>query len=407
MKNALKSSVSRFLAVSPVMANAAGTTPGAGDGPAEALKAIQALAADMKAQKAELDAVKAELDQSHKLMARARLASTGPESPHAETLKPLAAFVTRGEPQGAMSVGQDSHGGFTVTPEIDRVIAEFARNGSAMRRLSRTVMMEGAGSEFEILFTGKRAEAGGWVSEMQTRGETEGARLAKITIPVHESFAQPKVTQRLLDDSNFDISAFVSEEIVGTLRELEDAAYVNGDGVGKPKGFLTYDSSTADDATRELGTLQHILSGNDGAFEPVSTGVLPADRLADMIYALNTEYRANASWLMNSKTAGIVRKMKDGEGNYLWQQALAAGQPSTLMGYPVEIDENMPDIASGSKSIAFGDFARGYCIVDRTGLRMMRDPYTTKGFVKFYTTRRTGGGVVDSRAIKVMKFSAA
>lgn len=407
MKNALKSAAARFLAVSPVMANAPGTKLGAGDGPGEALKAIQALAADIKAQKAELDAVKAGLDDSYKMISRSRLASAGRESPHAETLRPLAVYVTGHAPENSMSVGEDSKGGFTVTPEIDAVIAEFARNGSAMRRLSRTVMMEGAGSEFEILFTAIRAEAGGWVAEVQERGETEGARLAKITIPLHESFAQPKVTQRLLDDSSFAIDAFVSDEIVGTLRELEDAAYVNGSGVGKPKGFLTYDSSTEDDATRELGVIQHVLSGNDGAFEPVSTGVLPADRLADMIYALNTEYRANASWLMNSKTAGIVRKMKDGEGNYLWQQALAAGQPSTLMGYPVEIDENMPDIASGSKSIAFGDFARGYCIVDRTGLRIMRDPYTTKGFVKFYTTRRTGGGLVDSRAIKVMKFSAS
>lgn len=407
MKNALKSSVSRFLEVSPVMAHPAGTTPGAGDGPAEALKAIQALAADMQAQKAELDAMRAEIDQSYKLMARSRLASTGPESPHAETLKPLAAFMRTGVPENAMSVGQDSHGGFTVTPEIDRVIAEYARLGSAMRRLSRTVLMENSGSEFEIMFTAKRAEAGGWVSEMQSRGQTDGPRLAKITIPLFESYAEPWVTQRLLDDSNFDIASFVSDEIVATLREKGEAAYVTGDGVGKPKGFLTYDSSIEEDAARELGTLQHILSGNDGAFEPVSSGVLPADRLADMIYALNTEYRANASWLMNSKTAGIVRKMKDGEGNYLWQQALSAGQPSTLMGYPVEIDEHMPDITSGSKAIAFGDFRRGYCIVDKSGVNMMRDPLTTKGFVKFYTTRRTGGGLVDSRAIKVMLFSAS
>lgn len=407
MKNALKSSVSRFLAVSPVMANAAGTTPGAGDGPAEALKAIQALAVDMKAQKAELDAVKAEIDQSYKMMARARLASTGPESPHAETLKPLAAYITGHAPENSMSVGQDSKGGFTVTPEIDRVIFEFARKGSAMRRLSRTVLLENAGSEFEILFTSKRAELGGWVGETQERTGTESAGLSKITIPLFETYAEPKVTQRLLDDSSFDIASFVSDDIQGTLGEQEDAAYVNGNGVKKPKGFLTYDTSADDDDDRPLGTLQHILSGNDGAFEPVSSGVLPADRLADMVYSLNAEYRVNASWVMNSKTAGIVRKMKDGEGNYLWQQSVAAGQPSTLMGYPVEIDEHMPDIASGSKAIAFGDFRRGYCIVDRTGLNVLRDAYTLKGWVKFYTTKRTGGGVVDSRAIKVMVFSAS
>lgn len=406
MKNAMKSSASRFLAVSTVMANAAGTTPGAGDGPAEALKAIQALAADMKAQKIELDAVKAELDNSRRMIARSRLASTGPDRPNALTLEPLAHYLTGREPQNSMSVGQDSKGGFTVTPEIDRVIAEYAREGSAMRRLSRTVLME-TGSEFEILFTSKRAEAGGWVGETQERTGTEGAGMSKITIPLHASYAEPKVTQRVLDDSSFDIEAFVSGEITGTLGELENAAYVNGNGVVKPKGFLTYDSSTEDDATRPLGTLQHVLSGNDGAFEPVSTGVLPADRLTDMVYSLNVEYRTNASWLMNSKTAATVRKMKDGEGNYLWQQSLAAGQPSTLLGYPVEIDENMPDIASGSKSIAFGDFRRGYCIVDRMGLNVLRDAYTLKGWVKFYTTRRTGGGIVDSRAIKVMKFSAS
>lgn len=405
MKNALKSTASRFLAVSPVMAN--GAAAAAGDGPEKALKAIQALASDIKAQKAELDAVKAELDRSFKMSARAQIASGGTGTPHAETLKPLAAYITGHVPENSMSVGQDSKGGFTVTPEIDRVIFEFARNGSAMRRLSRTVLMENAGSEFEILFTSKRAEAGGWVGETQERTGTESAGMSKITIPLFETYAEPKVTQRLLDDSSFDIASFVSDDIQGALGELEDAAYVNGNGVAKPKGFLTYDTSADIDAERPLGTLQHVLSGNDGAFEPVSTGVLPADRLADMVYSLNAEYRVNASWLMNSKTAGTVRKMKDGEGNYLWQQSTAAGQPSTLLGYPVEIDEHMPDIASGSKAIAFGDFKRGYCIVDRTGLNVLRDAYTLKGWVKFYTTKRTGGGVVDSRAIKVMKFSAA
>ena len=213
----------------------------------------------------------------------------------------------------------------------------------------------------------------------------------------------PAATQTLLDDSQVDIEQWLAEEVQTVFAEQEGAAFVNGTGSGQPKGFLHY--TNVADASWSWGNLGYIASGADGAFLSDEDG--PADALLNLAYAPKQAYRANGRWVMNRKTESAVRKFKDGSGNYIWQPGTAAGQPATIFGYPVTEVEDMPDIASNSYSIAFGDFARGYLIVDRIGVRLLRDPYSAKPYVLFYTTKRVGGGVQNFEAIKLMKFAAS
>jgi HK97 family phage major capsid protein len=183
--------------------------------------------------------------------------------------------------------------------------------------------------------------------------------------------------------------------------EQEGAAFVNGDGTNKPKGFLA--STIVADSAWSWGNLGYVASGAAGAFAAAS----PSDALVDLVYSLRAGYRQNASFVMNRKTQSAIRKFKDAQGNYLWQPPASAGAPATLMGFPLVEAEDMPDIAANALAIAFGDFRRGYLVVDRAGIRILRDPYSAKPYVLFYTTKRVGGGVQDYAAIKVMKFAAS
>ncbi len=211
----------------------------------------------------------------------------------------------------------------------------------------------------------------------------------------------PAATQTLLDDAQVNIEQWLAEEVQIIFAEQEGTAFVSGDGVSQPKGFLSY-TNVADSAW-SWGNLGYIATGVDGAF-PASD---PADALLDLAYAPRQAYRAGGTWVMNRKTESAIRKFKDSAGNYIWQPGASAGQPATLFGYPVAEAEDMPDIASNSFSIAFGDFARGYLIVDRVGIRVLRDPYSAKPYVLFYTTKRVGGGVQNFEAIKLMKFGVS
>ena len=211
----------------------------------------------------------------------------------------------------------------------------------------------------------------------------------------------PAATQTLLDDSQVDIEQWLADEVQIVFAEQEGAAFVNGDGTNKPTGFLHY--TAVADASWSWGNLGYIASGADGAFASSN----PADALINLAYAPKQGYRANGRWVMNRKTESTVRKFKDTTGNYIWQPGLSAEQPATLFGYPVTEAEDMPDIASNSLSIAFGDFTRGYLVVDRVGVRVLRDPYSAKPYVLFYTTKRVGGGVQNFEAIKLMKFAAS
>ena len=211
----------------------------------------------------------------------------------------------------------------------------------------------------------------------------------------------PAATQALLDDAVVDLDQWIGARWSLPLPTQEGAAFVSGDGINKPKGFLSY--TEVDETAWTWGNIGYVATGVSGAL-PASN---PSDKLVDLVYALKAGYRQNANWVMNRKTQAAIRKLKDADGNYLWQPPAAAGQPATLMGFPLVEAEEMPDAAANETPIAFGDFARGYLVVDRTGVRVLRDPYSAKPYVLFYTTKRVGGGVQDFDAIKLMKYGVS
>src|SRR5581483_402045 len=241
----------------------------------------------------------------------------------------------------------------------------------------------------------------GWVAETATRPETDTptlAALSEMSFPTMELYAMPAATQALLDDAAVNIDEWIAEEVRDSFAQQEGTAFVTGNGTAKPRGFLDY--TKVAQGSWAWGSIGFILTGVDGAF-PASD---PGDKLIDLVYAVKSGYRANGTFVFNRATQAVIRKMKDGEDNYLWQPAAKAGDASTLMGFPVAESEDMPNIAADSYSVAFGDFRRGYLIVDRVGIRVLRDPYSQKPYVLFYTTKRVGGGVQDFDAIKLLKF---
>lgn len=299
-----------------------------------------------------------------------------------------------------MSVGSDPDGGYWVPSELSSSITKTIFDSSPIRQIARIVSIETDSFE-EIL---DRDQVGAsWVEETGARTETTTPEIGKINIPAREIYCSPRVTQKLLDDAKVDIAAWLSEKISDRFSRSEATAFVTGDGIGKPRGFLSYTTAATSDATRPWGTLEHVPSGASGAFASSN----PGDALISLLFALKAGYRRGANWLMNSKTTAATRKLKDGQGNYLWQTSVIAGQPDLLLGYPVLAGEDMPDMAANSLSIAFGNFQRGYTVVDRHPMRMLRDPYTAKPHVLFYTYRRVGGDVVNFEAIKLLKFATS
>jgi len=294
----------------------------------------------------------------------------------------------------ALSVGVDPDGGYTVEPDTNGRIVEKVYETSPMRQVAA---QQTIGTDaLEGLYDLDEASAG-WVGETAGRPETDTPQLGKWRIPVHEIYAFPFATQKLLDDSMVDMESWLSNKVSDRFARKENAAFVNGDGNGKPRGFLTYP-----DGTNLPGTIRRLKSGANGAFAAAPDG---GDILLDAIYALKQVYRANARWHMNRNVVSEVRKLKDDEGRYLWQPGIAAGQPGQLLGYPVLEFEDMPDLETGSTSIAFANMNEAYQIVDRHGIRVLRDPYTNKPFVGFYTIKRVGGDVLNFEAINLIEFS--
>ena len=243
--------------------------------------------------------------------------------------------------------------------------------------------------------------ATGWVGETDARPQTATPNLEALSFPAMELYAMPAATATLLDDSAVDIDQWIAAEVELVFAMQEGAAFVGGDGVNKPKGFLTY--PTVANASWSWGNLGYLASGAAGAFASSN----PSDTLVDLIYALKAGYRQNGSFVMNRKTQASIRKFKDSTGAYLWQPPAQSGGRATLMTFPVVEAEEMPDVAANTLSVAFGDFQRGYLIVDRIGVRVLRDPYSSKPYVLFYTTKRVGGGVQDFDAIKLLKMAAS
>lgn len=302
-------------------------------------------------------------------------------------------------PSAGMSVGSDPEGGYTVYPTVSNGITRRLFETSPLRAYARVVQI--STDSFEELNDLYEPDVA-WVGETQPRPETGTPNLGKFTVPVHELYAMPKVTQKLLDDSAIDLATWLIDKVGGKFGRTETSAFFNGNGTLKPRGFLTYPTAATADAGRAWGTLQHIATGTSGGFGTTSNG---ADKLIDLQAELKAEYRSNAVWLMNRRTAAGVRKLKDASGAFLWQPSTVAGQPDMLLGSPVAPCEDMPDVAADSLSIAYGDFGAGYTIVDRLGDRLLRDPFTAKPHVLFYLYRRVGGDVNNFEAIKLLKFS--
>lgn len=299
----------------------------------------------------------------------------------------------------AMQTGSDPDGGYSVNPHFSREVTTRVYDQSPVRRLARVVSAQ-SGTFEEVV--DKSDFSAAWVAETASRPATATPQLGKLSIAAHEAYAFPLITQQLLDDSSFDLLSWLSGKAADYFARQEGAAFVTGDGVGKPRGFTTYTTAATGDASREWGQLEHVVTGTNGSFGSAPNG---SDKLIDLQHKLKIQHRANASWLMNRATAGAVRKLK-ADDKYIWLPSMEAGQPDRLLGHPVELCEDMPDYTTtGALAIAFGDFRAGYTVVDRLGVRSLTDPYTQKPYVGLYIYRRVGGAVANFDAIKFLKFS--
>jgi HK97 family phage major capsid protein len=315
------------------------------------------------------------------------------------------AYVRRGDEAGlreleakALSAGTGADGGYLVPAETDTEIGRRVSVVSPMRALSTVRTVSTAVLKKPFATTGLTA---GWVAETAARPQTNTPQLAELAFPTMELYAMPAATQALLDDAAVDIEAWIAGEVDIVFAEQEGDAFIRGDGINKPKGFLSY--TTVADSAWSWGNLGYIPTGAAGAWK--ATG--PSDTLVDLIYSLKAGHRQNGTFMLNRKVQADIRKFKDADGNYLWRPPASAGQAASLMGFPVAEAEEMPDVAANSLSIAFGDFRSGYLVVDRAGVRILRDPYSAKPYVLFYTTKRVGGGVQNFEAIKLVKFAAS
>ncbi len=328
-------------------------------------------------------------------------ATSEAEAPHQ---KAFNAYLRSGDDDGlrglelegkALNTAIAGDGGYLVDPQTADAIKSTLSSTASIRAIANVVGVEA--TSYDVLID--HSDVGhGWATEAGPTTETGTPVIDRITIPLHELSALPKASQRLLDDSAFDIEGWLAGRIADKFARAEAAAFVNGDGTDKPTGFLTH--PTVDNDSWAWDSLGYVATGADG-------DINGPDPIIDLVYALGAEYRANATFVMNSKTAGVIRKLKDADGRFLWSDGLAAGEPARLMGYPVLIAEDMPDAASDAYAIAFGDFAAGYTVAERPDLRVLRDPFSAKPHVLFYATKRVGGDVSDFAAIKLLKFATS
>lgn len=298
----------------------------------------------------------------------------------------------------SMSGTVPADGGYAVPREIDARIAVELTRISPIRQLAQVVQVGSAGYR-KLIATG--GTASGWVSETAARPGTATPQFAEIAPPSGELYANPAASQAMLDDAGFDLEGWLAGEIGLEFARAEGAAFIKGSGANQPRGFLSAPLSLAGDSVRPFGTLQYLGSGDAAGFDDD-----PEDRLIDLVHMLQGGHRQGASWVMNSTTLSAVRKLRTSDGAFLWQPGLTEGQPDRLLGYPVVEAEDMPDIAAGECPIAFGNFKAGYLIAERSATTILRDPFTNKPFVHFYATKRVGGQVLDSAAIKLLRIEA-
>jgi len=353
-----------------------------------------------------VDEQKKALDQL--VIKKARPALGGGGTLGLDQMEHKAAFETyirRGDDSGlraleekAFSTAVGSDGGYLVPNETDTEIGRRLSVASPIRSLATVRQVSGHVLKKPFALAGLTT---GWVTETGARSETATPSLAELSFETMELYAMPAATQGLLDDNAVDIESWIASEVDIAFAEQEGTAFVSGNGTNRPKGFLAY--TNVANGSWNWGNIGYLATGVSGAF--AASG--PGDILIDAAYALKAGHRQNANYVMNRTTQAAIRKFKDSHGNYLWQAPSAVGQPATLMGFPVTEAEDMPDIGSNTFAIAVGDFRAGYLVVDRTGVRVLRDPYSAKPYVLFYTTKRVGGGVQNFEAIKLVKFGVS
>ena len=351
--------------------------------------------ADVAALRGDVDEVKARVDRIGRAAVRPALSGA------AETTLEVKSFV-----DGYLRHGRESEiksidgrtpsdGGYAVPHQIDVLIARQLTAISPIRSLAQVVQTGTAGYR-KLVTTG--GTASGWVSEVAPRPETATPKFEEIAPPTGELYANPAASQAMLDDAAFDLEHWLASEIAMEFARAEGTAFVTGNGVNRPRGFLDHPTSQDLDEERAFGTLQYVGTGDAQAL-----GGAPQERLIDLIHTMKAGHRQGASFVMNSATLAEVRKLKTADGAFLWQPGMVEGQPDRLLGYPVTEVEDMPNIANGKYPIAFGNFRAGYLIAERTATQILRDPFTNKPFVHFYATKRVGGQVLDSDAIKLLK----
>lgn len=357
--------------------------------------------ADISALRSDVDEVKSRLDKVARAAGRPVMGSGGApadETPEVKSFVEGYLRLGREAEVKSLSGVNPADGGFAVPRQIDAAIATRIVKMSPIRAIAQVVQTGTAGYRKLIATTGI---ASGWVSEAAPRPETGTPQFAEIAPPSGDLYANPAASQAMLDDVGFDLEAWLAEEIATEFARSEGAAFVAGTGINQPEGFLVGTKSTAEDGVRAFGTMQYIGSGN-----ATGLGTSLDTKLIDLIHALRPGHRQGAAFVMNSTTLAAVRKLKTADGAFLWQPGMVEGQPNRLLGYPVIEAEHMPDVAGGAFPIAFGNFRNGYLIAERSATQVLRDPFTNKPFVHFYATKRIGGKVLDSAAIKLLKIEA-
>lgn len=380
----------------------------------------------VKNAQATIDAIKAEIDKLNEKQAAmtvsggngsAKVDPRTQNAGYAEYVKAFNTYFRKGESavggehafrqmeiKAAMTIGSDPDGGYTVLPEIEQTIDEVVKQISPMRDLATVRQISTA--EYRKLVN-QHGTASGWVGEVDARPQTAGANLSELKFPVMEMYAMPAASQSLLDDAYMDIASWLAGEVQLEFAQKEGAAFIAGDGVLKPAGFLGGYTIVAD-PSYAWGKIGYIPTGFAGGFLTTGTPPAGADCLVDLYHSLKTPYRINSSWVANRKTLGAIRKLKDGQGNFLLNMVLRPeGFIEEILGRNCTEMPDMPDMGANSYSVAIADWKRGYLIIDRVGIRVLRDPFTAKPYVLFYTTKRVGGGVQNFEAIKLLKFSAS
>lgn len=330
----------------------------------------------------------------------AAVTGSAPASGRAE-FDALAHYARTGtEIVNTISTAEPAEGGYTLVPVLADTLRTKLHDISAMARICSTATLAEGNTWLQPINTDLSGAT--WVAEKDARNPNTAPTFEQASIHLDELASLVPITQRALDDSMYDLGGFLTRNMAEQFARSTGAALLGGDGDKKPKGLLDYPSTVQEDGARAWFTLQHINTGASADF-----GTDPAGQLIDLMYSLRAPYRPNARWMMTRKTAAAIRKLRDDEGRFLWVEPLTQGHPPMLLGHPVELDEFMPEIGANAKAIAFGDFAEAYTMVQRPGLRLLRDPYTVKGSVLFYAYQRVGGGLINSEAVKLLRFGTA